>query len=676
MVRAAVVGAGNMGAGIAQKMAQEGFSVTLVDTKSEYLEKGITTIKRMLGEGVERGVFSAYDADRAVSRIRGTVDYEELSSVDLVVEAVFESLEIKGEVFKALDRVAPEGAVLGTNTSSISVGRIASFTKRPERVVGMHYFYHPAKNRLLEVIPHPGTNPKALEKALLFGKLQGKTTIVVKDSPGFVVNRFFVPFLNESVRILEEGIAGIATIEEAARRAFQIEMGPFGLMNATGIPIAVHASTSLGKELGKFYETAGLLQRQMESGEDWELDGAVEESKVSAVMERLWAVTLGIAAHVVDEGVASVEDVDRGAKIGLRWTAGPFELMNRIGPRKVYEAAIAIHERNRAFSVPHVLEEYGLSGRSFVFRHVDLEVRGRIAFITINRPEAMNALNPEVIEQLEAGFERAEGDSRVDAIVLRGAGKAFVAGADIKFFVDNMREKRLDRTVEFTKRGHELFLKIEDSAKLTLAVVDGLSLGGGSELALACQAIVATEAGSFGFPETGIGIYPALGGTIRLARQVGAELAKYYLFTGKTLRAAEAFELGIVSALAEPANLEEVIRSVVEAGRPEKYRPREIPQAYRERRTICSKANAQALLDGRLATGVDPEFAAQTAKIIASKAPIALRIVDRVIDEGTSLSIRDAVGLELDHLIEIFSTKDALAGLSARPGRGAPFHGE
>ena len=139
-----------------------------------------------------------------------------------------------------------------------------------------------------------------MEKSLLAAKLHGKTSIVVKDAPGFVVNRFFVPFLNEAARILEEGIADIPTIEEAGKRAFKTGMGPFQLMNITGVPIAFHASTTLYNELGDFYKPAEILKQQVEKRENWGLEGDVDDTKVESVMDRFHGVCFGIAAALVD----------------------------------------------------------------------------------------------------------------------------------------------------------------------------------------------------------------------------------------------------------------------------------------------------------------------------------------------------------------------------------------
>ncbi|MEX2104678.1 MAG: 3-hydroxyacyl-CoA dehydrogenase NAD-binding domain-containing protein, partial [Bacilli bacterium] len=149
-----VVGAGNMGSGIAQKMAQEGLEVILVDVTKEQVARGLSIINNTLEEGVKRGIFTEQQVKETIGRIHATSSYEALKDADLVVEAVFENLEVKGEVFKKLDVICDEKTILATNTSSLYVRDLAKFTNRPDRVIGMHYFYHPAKNRLVEVIPH------------------------------------------------------------------------------------------------------------------------------------------------------------------------------------------------------------------------------------------------------------------------------------------------------------------------------------------------------------------------------------------------------------------------------------------------------------------------------------------------------------------------------------------
>ncbi|MBI9087431.1 MAG: enoyl-CoA hydratase/isomerase family protein [Desulfobacterales bacterium] len=668
-----VIGAGNMGSGIVQKIAQEGIPVVMIDVKDEFVQRGLATITSLLSEAVERKIFTPNQVEEILSRITATTDLEAVRDADLVIEAVFEDKAVKTDLFRRLDAICTPDTILATNTSSFFVGEFAAQTQRPDRFVGYHYFFHPAKNRLLEVIPHATTSPETVEKALLAAKLHGKTAILVKDAPGFAVNRFFVPFLNEAARMLEEDVANIATIEEASKRAFKIGMGAFELMNVTGIPIALHAATTLGNELGAFYAPADRLRAQVETKALWDLSGEIDEARIEAIMDRFYGVCLGVAAALVDEQVATIEDTDRGAKIGLRWIRGPFEIMNRIGIEKTYDCVKAVSARYPDFAMPALLETQKASGAPFVFSVVDSEIKNDIAWITINRPEAMNALNEAVFAQLDQRFSEAEANPAVRAVVFAGAGKAFVAGADIRYFVKKIRAGKIQDIVDFTRSGHELFMRIENSAKLTVALLDGLSLGGGSELALACQAIVATPAGSMAFPETAIGIYPGLGGMLRMARQVGPELAKYYIFTGAPISAADALAMGIVTRLVQPADINAVIDELVVQAKPDKYRQRTIPEKMQASAKACSDENVKRLLDGLAPEGIDETLAARTAKGIGFKAPMAIRLVNEIIDAQTGLSVADAAEIELSRLSEIFATEDALEGLSTM-GRKRPAY--
>ncbi|MBT8342314.1 MAG: 3-hydroxyacyl-CoA dehydrogenase/enoyl-CoA hydratase family protein [Desulfatitalea sp.] len=667
-----VIGAGNMGSGIVQKIAHEGLHVVMIDVKDEFVDRGMATIKSQLEAGVQRKLFSAGQAEQTLSRITGTTDFGAVADADLIVEAVFEDKQVKSDLFKKLDDICEDKTILATNTSSFYVKDFAAQVQRPDRFIGLHYFFHPAKNRLLEIIPHDTTSQETLDKSALFAKLHGKTAIVVKDAPGFAVNRFFVPFLNEAGRMLEEGVADIATIEAAAKHAFKIGMGPFELMNVTGIPITVHSTQTLGAELGAFYGTCDIIRLQMEKNEPWDLAGPVAESKVDAVADRFLGVCLGVAAALVDEGVATMEDTDRGAKIGLRWQKGPFEIMNRIGIDKTFQVVKAVSDKYPDFQFPELIQKQKASGAPFAFSLVDLEIKKDIAFITINRPEAMNALNEAVIDQMTEKFADAELNPSVKGIVFQGAGKAFVAGADIRYFVDHIKADTIQNIVEFTRKGHALFLKIEKSAKKTIALLDGLSLGGGSELALACQQILATANGAMGFPETGIGIIPGLGGMLRMAKQVGPALTKYYTFTGASLSAEDAHTLGVVTAVVSPANVPRTLSEMIAGGKTDKYRSRSLPGAYAELEKTCNEENIGNLLSGKPLSGVSDELAARTAKMVGRKSPAALRTANDIIDQQATLTIEQGVSLELSRLTEIFETADALEGLSSALERRRP----
>ena len=670
--RLGVVGAGNMGSGIAQKMATEGFSVTLVDLQQEPLDRGLKRIADTLTEGVERRIFKPDQADDIRGRIHGATVLQALADCDLVVEAVFEDLQVKRDLFRRLDETCNAKTILATNTSSFAVTELAAATGRPGRCLGLHYFYHPAKNRLVEVVPGEATSAATRRSAWTLQEQLGKTPIHSEDAPGFIVNRYFVPWLNESVRILEEGLADIPTIEAAAKQAFRIGMGPFELMNVTGIPIALHAANTLGRKLGPLYRPAKMLEEKVAAGDAWDLSGDAGDGG-EAIADRLTGVVFLVAGQLLDEGVCSLEDCDIGARVGLRWSKGPFELMNLRGASEATRLARAVAD-GHDLDVPQCLSEQEAAGRPFPIRLVKSETRDGIATLTINRPDAMNALNPTVIEQLAAAFEDAAGNEEVRAIVVSGAGKGFIAGADIRFFVRQMDRQDLAPVRAFTEAGQKLLRRFETCDKPVIAQLDGLSLGGGSELALACQAIVATERGSLGFPETGIGIYPGLGGTQRTLRRAGTGIARYLVFTGEAVPAAVAAQLGLVDVVAPAAELSDAIAACAAAPPARSGPPAELPELWARRAAFFDANKVDAMLTGDVDTGGDEDLE-RAMKLVRRKAPLALRLAEKLIEEGAGVDLEEGLAMELSHLEEIFGTEDAYEGLSSLGSRRPTFRG-
>ncbi len=672
--RLAVIGAGNMGSGIAHKLAIEGFPVVLVDLDDERVSRGLANIESTLADGVERRLFGEAEAREIRSRIAGTTDWAAVSDADLVVEAVFEDLAVKREVFGRLGEVCRADAILATNTSSLSVTELAGPVPEPGRVLGLHYFYPPVKNRLVEVVAGEATSPEAFRVAWALQERIGKTPIRSADRAGFIVNRFFVPWANEAVRLLEEGVADVPTIEEAAKRTFGIPVGPFQLMNLTGVPIALHAARTLGGAFGPLYAPARRLEEQVRSGQPWPLEGSPDPSRFDSVSERLQGIVFLAASSLVQEGVGTIEDTDIGARVGLRWPRGPFETMNRIGVGRACSLAGALASR-WGVELPSVLASRAGDGRPFSFERVRSELHDGIAVLTIHRPDALNALDEEVVAQLHDKLRRAEADPAVRGIVVAGSGKAFVAGADVRFFVRSIEAGRMDRIVEFTKAGHALLDALDRCPKPVVARLHGLALGGGLELALACDRIVATPRAAVAFPETGIGIYPGLGGTQRTPRRIGAALARWLISTGRTLTAGEALEIGLVDRVVEHEALDEAVREAVEAGPVLDRRPGPVPDRYRALAEFFSTYHADAIREGRADTGGREELE-RAAKQVRAKAPVALRIASRLVDASSEVPLERGLQMELEHLVEVFSTRDAYEGLSSLvSGRKPAFEG-
>ena len=276
--------------------------------------------------------------------------------------------------------------------------------------------------------------------------------------------------------------------------------------------------------------------------------------------------------------------------------------------------------------------------------------------------------------QLIDAFHAAAKDPQVRGIVIAGRGKAFIAGADIKFFIRNIDEQRLDRTVEFTKLGQTFLREIDDCPKPVVARLHGLALGGGFELALACDHIVASEKAAVAFPETGIGIYPGLGGTQRTTRRVGVGLAKYLVLTGQMLGAKDAATIGLVDRVVAPDALDAAVLEAIDKGTVTERKPAPVPDAFASRAAFFASARPDALL-AKDAEEPDDPVLRDAIKRVRRKAPIALRIAAELIERGANLPLPDALALELDHLTEIFGTRDAYTGLRSIGGPPPEFEG-
>ncbi|MEW6467660.1 MAG: 3-hydroxyacyl-CoA dehydrogenase/enoyl-CoA hydratase family protein [Bacteroidota bacterium] len=658
-----VVGAGTMGSALAQKFAQEGLRVTLADRELAYVLKGLEGIRRVLNEGVEKNIFTPEEVSQFLSNIKGTEQLSDLASCDLIVEAIYEDFQAKTQLFKTLSDIVPGSTVLATNTSSFSVTELSASVTKPERFIGMHYFYHAAKNRLVEIIPGEKTSSETKEAMMRFSMMTGKDPILTLDAYGFAVNRFFVPWLNESVRLLQEGTGTIEIIDEVCKRTFGIGMGPFALMNATGVPIALHAQRTL-EFFGKAYQVAELLKEQAGKKENWPItDTAIELINADLekkIRERMLGCVFFVSSQILDEKICRAADLNRGAKIGLKWKKGPVDLMTHYGEtevkRLVGDYCSLYQEKAPAVSAGRWRMDY-----------VTLRKTGNNAIITIDKPEDLNALNEEVVRQLDDRFSRAEADPAVSTIFITGSGKAFVAGADIKFFIDNIKDKTLGRIVEFTSYGQNVFEKIDRSGKLVVAALNGMALGGGLELALCADIIVASPKAILAFPETGIGIYPGLGGTQRTAARIGKGLAKYLILTGRTISAYDAAEIGLIDHVVGLEELFAMLEGETEVRKSKKTALSPRWSAYAE---LYSKNRYEDIINGIYSNGnIKSEEVSRLGIIMGRKAPVAMRIAEELIEAAKGPQS------ELEKLVAVFSTSDALKGLSSI-GKKVEFEGK
>jgi 3-hydroxybutyryl-CoA dehydrogenase len=263
----AVIGAGIMGAGIAQACAQAGFSVNIMDIQGDVVDRALDNIRQGVHRFVEKGRLSNKEAQDIISSVLGTTEMDvAVKDAALVIEAVFENLELKQTLFKELGLLCRPGAILATNSSSLSIARIASASKRPQQVIGLHFFYPVPISPAVEVIPCLSTSEKTTDTALSFLKKLGKEALVTKDFPGFLINRLLPIFANEAFNLLHEGMATAEDIDKACKLMLGHPIGPLELADRLGLDTTLSVLTYLHQELGERYRPSPLLKQLVNGG--------------------------------------------------------------------------------------------------------------------------------------------------------------------------------------------------------------------------------------------------------------------------------------------------------------------------------------------------------------------------------------------------------------------------
>jgi 3-hydroxybutyryl-CoA dehydrogenase len=358
-----VVGLGTMGAGIAEVFARAGFSVVATEADADLAAAGRARVETSLGKARDRGWLEPADYDAALANLTTTVDRSDLAAADLVVEAVPERLDIKAALFAALDEICPDHTVFATNTSSLPVTKIAAATKRPDRVVGMHFFNPAPVMRLVEVVHTVLTDPAVTEAVREVANSCGKEPVVVGDRAGFVANALLFGYLNDAARMAETGRRPVDEIDRLVTEATGFPMGPLTLMDLIGLDVCVEVLEVLYDETrDRRYAPAPLLKRLVMAGHLGRKSGrgyyshtgggatpavAVPALDRAAVPERHqpgWVVEslvyphLDDAVRMLDDNYATREDIDTAMRLGCGYPRGPFALLEELRPDKVADA--------------------------------------------------------------------------------------------------------------------------------------------------------------------------------------------------------------------------------------------------------------------------------------------------------------------------------------------------
>ena len=650
-----VVGAGTMGHGIAELAAIAGFKVYIADVNMDMLRGALDRIRWSLSKLSERGVLRE-PVDTVISRITPVISVnpdgswsQDLASVltqsQFMVEAIPEKLELKQSLFEFADRYAPQDAILATNTSSLPITEIAKPTRRPERVVGMHFFNPPVLMPLVEVIRGASTSDEVVRVTVEVSRRFGKTPVVVnKDVPGFIVNRILGRLMNAACYMVERGLATVEDVDATVFYTLGFPMGVFELADYSGIDVFYLVSTAMA-ERGVKGIPCRLFEEKYRSGRYGVKSGEgfykyPEPGKFVKPAHRrelagkadpalLLSLAVNEAAYLLREGVASKEDIETAVKLGLGWPKGVFEFADELGIDRIVESIRRVKgETGLEFLEPDPLlvkmvgeGKLGRKSGEGFYKYAVIEeavketiiVRKEkpIAWIVLNRPERLNAINPKMIEEIGRSLDDLEEDPDVRVIVFKGNGRAFCAGADVTAFagINPLLAMKASRKFQ------ELTLKIQFYTKPTIAAIHGYALGGGLELALSTDFRIASEDAMLGQPEINLGFIPGAGATQRLARIVGPAKAKELIMTGDFIPAVEAHKMGLISKVVKPGALDE------------------------EARNLALK--------------------------LAEKPPLALMAAKIAVDMGLEAGLWSGLAIESQLFGILFSTEDVIEGVTA-----------
>ncbi len=576
-----VIGGGAMGGGIAYLLSSVGIVTIVKDIEQRFVDKAIENCKKIYDGGIKKGKITQEAADKGMSLITGSLTYDSFKDVDLIIEAVPEVMDIKKRVFADLDAVCPEHTIFATNTSSLSIEDIAKATKRPAKVVGLHFFNPANVMRLVEVIHYPGTAPEVVEALMDFSVKIKKTPIEVGNCAGFAVNRVLIPYMGEAMAALLDS-PGLTTADiDKAATQFGMPMGPFTLTDLVGLDVGTHAAETLEAAYGarcavspimKAMVKAGLLGQKSKKGfYDYGKEGAPNSDEFLKILAeertkvkptgasfdflRLLLVQIREALMIVEEGFAEPYDIDTGMVYGtgfpykVSW--GPLHYAEEVLGWDKIKAKFDEYAKSIdpvKFKAPKILNDL-VKNKTRLLKRAHYKVdRNGVALMYIDNPP-MNALAEKTVRDIDEAFGAAFKDPKVKVIVLTGAGSVFVAGADIK---EIQFVKGKEEGIKLTRMGQEILNKIEYSRKPVIAAINGYCLGGGLEIASACHIRYASSKAMIGVPEINLGIIPGFGGTQRVPRIVGKARGIEMVLTGEFLTAQQAYDYGLLQKVTTP----------------------------------------------------------------------------------------------------------------------------
>lgn len=543
----AIIGAGTIGPDIGYylKSALPSVKLYLVDILEEPL---INSEKRILAyakKAVDKRKMAADKAKQVTNNIIYTTDYNLIKNCDLIIEAATESIPLKQKIFDTIEKLVRENAIITSNTSSIPADRLFMNMKKPERTTVTHFFAPAWRSLPVEVINWEGGSQETIDYLFWFFAKTGKTPIITDNAICFVLDRIFDNWCNEAAYLLDT--ASASQIDKVAESF--VFAGPFFVLNmANGNPIIIETNT-LQMEEGSHYKPASILG----SVEKWLTHRPGTQIEVSeelrnTIQDRLLGILFSQSFDIIDRGIGTKEDLNFGCQVALGFRKGPFDIMKELGDAETDRIMQRFHKERPGFpQANNPFETY----QDFK-RHLLIDEIEGVKIIAIRRPQAMNALNDEITDEILAVLKENMDNPSIKGFIITGYGNsAFSAGADIGKFPEMLGNK--EASIQYAKDCAKVQLFMDQMDKPVVAAINGLALGGGLEVAIRCHCIVSTKNASLQFPEITLGISPGIGGCIVPYRKwpKGADTFHDMICSGKPITASEAFDIGMVTKIAD-----------------------------------------------------------------------------------------------------------------------------
>jgi enoyl-CoA hydratase/3-hydroxyacyl-CoA dehydrogenase len=586
-----VLGAGGMGAQIGALAAEAGYSVKIRDIEEKFLEKGRQTIEANYDRRISRGRLAEADKKKYMGRMTFLVDIKEaVRDADIVIEAVPEIMDLKNSVLKEVSALCPDDCVFATNTSSLSIAEMSTAGKRPEMVVGTHYFNPPHRMTLLEIVHGKNTSKQAIDIAEEVALKMNRAVVHVKDVPGFVANRIFCNMSNETDWALAQGEAKSPfEIDSAIRYKLGLPMGMLELQDALGggsIDTQYHVMEYFGETMGKSYGPAPILTKLFKEKNwgkktgkgyyDWS-GGKTNEIPMNAGADfdpiRVLATAVNEAAKLIEIGATTRGEIDTAVLLGLNYPRGILRMADSTGLDVILNELNRLYkkynkeDRYKASSVITKLVKQGKLGRKtgegfysygpgeYEAIQVEINKDAGVGKIVLNRPTKANAFHADMMAELGKALGEMEKNDDVRCVVITGAGANFSGGADFAAFAAG----EVEAAFNFSENPHDIFTRIETYPKPVIAAINGPAMGAGLELALACDVRIMSQTAIVRLPELTLSIIPGAGATQRLGRLIGWARAKEMILLSDPVAADKALAWGLVNSVAEPKEFNKLV---------------------------------------------------------------------------------------------------------------------